>query len=86
MDPPQREHRPGEDLPCTGDRVALVVQQVLDPQERTGLLVEPLAGGRAVGLHPELALPVAQDVRIHAHELCHFANAEVQLSGMGPVA
>ena len=73
----------GEHLAGPGDGVAFIVQQGFDPQEFRQVRppIEALAAGAAPGLHAELALPVAEHVRVYADELRHFADAEVQLVG-----
>ena len=68
----------------TGDREALVVEQLLDAQDRLDVLapIDALAGavlGRRQGR--ELRLPVAQDVRLGVGDLADLTDLEKQLVG-----
>src|SRR6185437_2817676 len=61
------------------DRVLLRVQQVLHEHDELDLapLVDPVAGPVLRGIEkPELALPIAEHVRLEIGELTHFADRE----------
>src|SRR6267378_4653512 len=69
--------------PRPRDREAPRVQEILDLQQQLDLLgpVHAVAGSVLLRTqHAELRLPVAQDVRLHAHHVADFADRSVQLS------
>src|SRR2546422_8164503 len=68
------------------NRVFLRVEQVLHQHDQLDLapLVHPVAGPVLGGVQePELALPVAQHVRLQVGELADLADGEELLHGMG---
>ena len=71
-----------EDQAGTGDGVALVVEEALDAEGHldVALAIEALAGTAFVWLElGELGLPEAQNVGRDIAEICHVADAEVEL-------
>src|SRR5207244_11809724 len=68
------------------DRVFLGIQQVLDQHDQLDLapLIHPVAGPVLGGVQEaELALPVAEHVRLQIGELTHLADREELLNGRG---
>ena len=73
-----------EDLPRAGQRIALAVDQLLDPQRQLDVMaaIEPLAGSAFVRLEKrKLRLPKTQNIRLHAANTGRIANFEVEAVG-----
>jgi hypothetical protein len=71
-----------EDLPRTGNGVALAVEEALDAQSHFNIAtpIETLSSAALMGFElRKLALPEAQDVGGNIAEPSDFANAEVEL-------
>src|SRR5262245_12519049 len=69
-----------------GDRVLVLVKQLLDPQRHldVAFAIHTLSGAILLRReHRKLRFPVTQHVRLHAREFADFADLEEELFGYG---
>src|SRR6185312_267800 len=76
-------------LACAVDRVLLRIEEVLHEHDQLDFAALVHAVARAIlgrAQEPELALPVAQHVRLEAGQLAHFADGEELLHRVAGLA